>query len=67
MADVWTGWVGGVRLPATTGDRLVVRHPYDGTPVAEVAWASKARRPSRSSIGVNPLCSKGSVLSPVAT
>ncbi len=40
MADVWTGWVGGARLPATDGDRLVVRHPYDGTPVAEVAWAS---------------------------
>src|SRR4051794_4197111 len=40
MADVWTGWVGGTRLPAGDGDRLVVRHPYDGVPVAEVAWTT---------------------------
>ena len=43
MADLWTGWVGGRRLPndqSQPGVRLVVRHPYDGTPVAEVAWAT---------------------------
>jgi acyl-CoA reductase-like NAD-dependent aldehyde dehydrogenase len=40
MADVWTGWVGGARLSAGEADRLVVRHPYDGVPVAEVAWAT---------------------------
>ncbi len=43
MADVWTGWVGGARLPAAEGDRLVVRHPHDGAPVAQVAWASAAQ------------------------
>ncbi len=39
MADVWTGWVGGSRLPVGAGDRLQVRHPYDQALVAEVAWA----------------------------
>ncbi len=40
MADLWTGWLGGAPLPPADGERLVVRHPYDGVPVAEVAWAS---------------------------
>ncbi len=46
MADLWTGWVGGRRLPddrSQPDDRLVVRHPYDGAPVAEVVWATAAQ------------------------
>ncbi|HEX4698622.1 MAG TPA: aldehyde dehydrogenase family protein [Actinomycetes bacterium] len=40
MVDVWTGWVGGERLPAGAGQRLLVRSPYDGGQVAEVGWTA---------------------------
>src|SRR5947207_8508493 len=40
MVDVWTGWVGGERLAAGAGERLLVRSPYDGGHVAEVAWTA---------------------------
>src|SRR5512144_1273120 len=75
MSKVWTGWVGGVPLTAGEGERLPVRNPYDGTPVAEVAYATPeqveaavaAADGGRRAVGAAPAHVRAAALAHVST
>ena len=75
MSKVWTGWVGGAPLPSGEGERLPVRNPYDGTPVAEVAYATPeqveaavaAADGGRRAVGAAPAHVRAAALAHVST